>query len=157
MKFGIIAIHGGAIEPGTDAIARAIAGEQFPFYINTKGPHVASVDFTNPEIEKFLMKVDVVISIHGEHSTDESFVMIGGLHVELREKIKSALEEAGFNTKEPDDAHDGDNPKNVCNRGRSGMGVQLEISRKLRDELIQDKNMLRNFSNSITQILNNFS
>ena len=29
----------------------------------------------------------------------------------------------------------GVNPKNICNRGATGKGVQLEISRGLRDDL----------------------
>jgi phage replication-related protein YjqB (UPF0714/DUF867 family) len=42
------------------------------------------------------------------------------------------LRTAGFNARPDDPRHPGEDPANICNRGRDGGGVQLEISRGLR-------------------------
>jgi phage replication-related protein YjqB (UPF0714/DUF867 family) len=43
----------------------------------------------------------------------------------------------------------GTDPQNICNRGKSGQGVQLEISRKVRDLLRNDKKQLKVFSDAV--------
>ena len=144
-KYGVIAIHGGEIEPGTSEIAKNISGNIFPIYVNENGEHVSSDSFENEEIKKFLEQISVVISIHGEKDTEKSFVMIGGLDKDLAKKIEMSLKESGFETVSPPESLDGDNPKNICNRGLSGAGVQIEISRKLRNELMQDENFMEDF------------
>ena len=148
---GIIAIHGGNIEPGTSEIAKAIAKDNLSVFINTDSVHIESIDFNNEDIKKFLDRVDTVISIHGEKSVNESFIMIGGLDKELAAKIKQSLEKSDFITQKPPERLDGDNLENICNRGRSGKGVQIEISRKLRDELMQDNNLMEKFAGSVLQ------
>jgi phage replication-related protein YjqB (UPF0714/DUF867 family) len=149
MKIGIIAIHGGNIEPGTGEVARALVGGDFPVYINKEVPHITSSEFQNKKLDELLKKVDVVISIHGQHDTEEAFTMVGGLHKELVSKISESLLVAGFEVKNPPENLDGDNPKNVCNRGLSGKGVQLEISRLQRDQLLGKKDLMNNYIEAI--------
>jgi phage replication-related protein YjqB (UPF0714/DUF867 family) len=52
------------------------------------------------------------------------------------EKINKDLTQAGFKTvKNPDQGLQGANPDNICNRSRTGQGVQLEISKGLRKKM----------------------
>ena len=61
-KYGIIAIHGGRIEPGTGEIARALAEDDFFLYINEKGPHITSTEFRNDELDCLLKQCDTISS-----------------------------------------------------------------------------------------------
>jgi phage replication-related protein YjqB (UPF0714/DUF867 family) len=149
MKIGVIAIHGGNIEPGTGEIAKALAGDDFPVYVNEEGPHVTSSEFQNEKLDELLKRVDLVISIHGQYDTESAFTMVGGFHKELASKISEALSGAGFAMKSPPENLDGDNPKNVCNRGLFGKGVQLEISRLQRDQLLDQKNLMDKYIEAI--------
>jgi phage replication-related protein YjqB (UPF0714/DUF867 family) len=42
---------------------------------------------------------------------------------------------------------------NICNRGRTGSGIQLEIRRGLRDELVAEPRLLRRFSRTVRESL----
>lgn len=148
-RYGIVAIHGGDIEPGTAEIARSIAGNDYPLFVNETGGHIPSKEFDNPTLQDFLGHVETVISIHGQKDTQQSFIMIGGLDRDLGKKIRDPLQSSGFMTVIPPDELDGDNPMNVCNRGAKKQGVQLEISHKLRDELTANPDLMEKFSRLI--------
>ena len=150
---GIIAIHGGNIEPGTSEIAKGIAGDIFLLYVNNKGKHIPSNLFKDKEVIRLLEKVDVVLSIHGEKNNEYAFVMVGGLEKELVDKLEKALVGLDFEIKTPPENLDGDNPLNICNKGKSGKGVQLEISRKLRDNMINDSELMKKFYKIIQRTL----
>jgi phage replication-related protein YjqB (UPF0714/DUF867 family) len=75
--------------------------------------------------------------------------MVGGLNDSLRSKIATQLEAASFETRPPTEGLMGNDPMNICNRGKSKQGVQLEISRKIRDLLRHDRNQLKLFSQAI--------
>jgi len=47
----------------------------------------------------------------------------------------------------------GTDPMNICNRGRSRQGVQLEISRKVRDLLRKDKDRLLVFVEAVRKAI----
>jgi len=71
-----------------------------------------------------------VMAIPGARS-ETRVVFVGGLDTVLAERIAGALGSRGFEVR----AHAilvGLEPLNLCNRGRSGAGVQLELSRGLR-------------------------
>lgn len=124
--YGIIAIHGGSIEKGTSEIARALAGSDFPLFINEQGPHIPSTDFHHPNFDQLSKQCEKFISIHGEKTKDESFVIVGGLDSDLSQKIEGSLLSAGFEQKHYPDRLRGIQKDNVCNRGLSGKGVQIE-------------------------------
>jgi phage replication-related protein YjqB (UPF0714/DUF867 family) len=42
---------------------------------------------------------------------------------------------------------------NICNRGRLKRGVQLEISRKLRDALKANRDLLQAFANALQRAI----
>ncbi|PIR42134.1 MAG: hypothetical protein COV30_00060, partial [Candidatus Yanofskybacteria bacterium CG10_big_fil_rev_8_21_14_0_10_37_15] len=94
-----------------------------------------------------------VISIHGEKTKDEEFIMIGGLDKKLGEKIGRIIAGSGFFLKEPPENLKGENPANVCNLGTSGAGVQLELSKKLRDELLSNEKLMGKFTSLIKQAM----
>jgi len=70
---------------------------------------------------------------------EDEVVFIEGRNQDLKEKIRYMLNEAGFyaeiSTKTGLRAQ---HPENICNRCRSGEGVQLEISRGLRDRMFDN-------------------
>jgi GNAT superfamily N-acetyltransferase len=47
----------------------------------------------------------------------------------------------------------GTDPMNICNRGKSRQGVQLEVSRKVRDLLRSDQGQLRVFSDAVRRAI----
>ena len=90
-----------------------------------------------------------MVSVHGQIDQNEEFVMVGGLNASLRSEIIQQLETAGFQTRPPTEGLMGTDPRNICNRGRSRRGVQLEVSRKVRDLLRTNKYQLQTFANTV--------
>jgi phage replication-related protein YjqB (UPF0714/DUF867 family) len=78
----------------------------------------------------------VVLAIHGLEGEDET-VYVGGRHRKLKMRFIEALNEAGFEAREDDSHHSGTFPSNICNRGASGRGVQMEISKGLRHAMFE--------------------
>jgi phage replication-related protein YjqB (UPF0714/DUF867 family) len=145
--FAIVAPHGGGIEPGTSEIADAIAGGEFCFYafegLKTSGNtdlHITSTRFDEPMCLTLIRQSDVVLTIHGEDSdADGKPVFMGGRNAELGECLTAALAANGFDVRRhPDPLLQGLEPKNLCNRGgKSRSGVQLELSRSLRETMFE--------------------
>jgi phage replication-related protein YjqB (UPF0714/DUF867 family) len=141
----VIAPHGGGIEPGTSPIARAIAGDDCSLYLfegkkrSGNGVlHITSANFDEPTGRTLVEKSERVIAVHGCEGKGHA-VYLGGLDRALRDAIGTALEAGGFKT----GTHSNPNLQglavaNICNRGRSGRGVQLEISCGLRDDLVKN-------------------
>ena len=144
--FAIVAPHGGGIEPGTSEIADAIAGETLSFYtfegLKSSGNadlHITSTRFDEPMCLTVLGHSAVVVTLHGEHSEDDGEgVFIGGLDTALGARIGTRLTRRGFDVREHEDPDlQGREPKNICNRGTSRAGVQLELSRAVRKTLFE--------------------
>ena len=154
----IMAPHGGKIEPTTGDIAEAIAGNAYSSYVfeglKTDGNgvlHIESHLFDEPRALEAVNKAEVVITVHGQIDQKEEFVMIGGLNESLRSRIKRQLGAVGFQTRPPTEGLMGTDPMNICNRGKSKQGVQLEVSRKVRDLLRNDKDRLELFSEAVRE------
>lgn len=138
----IIAPHGGKIEPGTSEIAKAIASDCFRLYLfegckkyNNMDLHITSTRFDEPRASDIVARSDYVVAIHGCVGS-EGKVYIGGLDRELGSFIGEHVRNAGFDTGIHTRADlQGTSSRNICNRGRRGRGVQLEISRSLRNDL----------------------
>jgi phage replication-related protein YjqB (UPF0714/DUF867 family) len=152
----IMAPHGGKIEPTTTMIAEAIAGENYSSYsfegLKEEGNgvlHIESHLFDEPQALQAVKKADVVITVHGQLNHQEGFIMVGGLHVDLRSEIRRRFEAAGFQTRTPPEGLQGIDPENICNRGKLKGGIQLEVSRKERDALRKDRDRLQKFSNAV--------
>jgi len=159
----IMAPHGGKIEPTTTMIAEAIAGENYSCYsfegLKEEGNgvlHIESHLFDEPQVLQAVKKADVVITVHGQLNHQEGFIMVGGLHVDLRSEIRRRLEAAGFQTRTPPEGLQGIDPENICNRGRLKGGIQLEVSRKERDLLKIDKERLERFASAVREAIQRF-
>ena len=140
---GVVAPHGGRIEAQTSEIATAIAGADFSLYAlegirstgNYAALHLTSHHFDEPGCLEMLAACDDVISIHG-CKVDGEVVLVGGLDGELADELVAAMTKVGLSCYL--DGHEflGAQPNNICNRGRRGIGVQLELSVAFRGSLI---------------------
>jgi len=141
----VMAPHGGGIEPGTGDIADALAGSEHAFYcfkgIKKAGNrilHITSNHFDEPRAMRMIKDASWVLTIHGCRD-GEPVVWVGGRDVQRGDGVIEALQGVGIPARRCDDpALRGLQPDNVCNRGRSAAGVQLEISRGLREMLFSD-------------------
>jgi len=154
----IIAPHGGKIERGTSDIASEIAGDRYSVYCfeglkqrDDWNLHITSTNFDEPSCLDLLAPCDLVISVHGLGGVQER-VDVGGLDHELRDAICRSLEKSNF------DAHFAEKglyagvaPENICNRGRRRAGVQLEITRALRDALMKTRQRMAAFAGAVRQ------
>ncbi|EAP83343.1 poly-gamma-glutamate hydrolase family protein [Sulfitobacter sp. EE-36] len=151
----ILAPHGGTIEPETASIARAVAGNDLSFYLfealraGAHGDyHITSHRFDEPRALALVAGADTSIAIHGRKDDGNDTVWLGGRDETLRDAVGDALRAAGFeaalNTALP-----GVHPSNICNRTRSGAGVQLELPRSLRRNLAEDGAMMARFSTAL--------
>jgi formylglycine-generating enzyme required for sulfatase activity/phage replication-related protein YjqB (UPF0714/DUF867 family) len=136
----VIAIHGGNLQPGTTEIAEAVAGDIHSFYsfVSLKPEidqtlYIPSTQFDEPIALEIVGEAQIVLSIHGCQGKTE-FIKVGGLDTDRRVLIQAKLQAAGFSVS--DDEPSGTNPTNICNRNRTGQGVQIEISRGLRKRFI---------------------
>lgn len=138
----IIAPHGGGIEPGTSEISAAIADKDLSLALfeGTKNKrngelHITSTNFDEPRCLALIQSAQNVVAIHGEAS-QENVVYLGGADIELGVFIRSALESYEFQVSEHNNSMlHGKAGNNICNRGYSGKGVQLELARGLRETL----------------------
>lgn len=155
----IFAPHGGRIEPGTLEIAATIAGEVLSFYAfealraagNRGSLHITSTRFDEPLALELVGNAQKVVAIHGRADGDDPLTVdVGSLDTALREKIATALTTAGFAAAVLDQGRlAGRDPANICNRGVTGAGVQLELPRVLRNQLTTEPTSLRAFCDAV--------
>ncbi len=134
----IVAPHAGGIEKKTSRIARAIAGRDFNFYLfegikhsGNKSLHIKSHRFDEQLCLFLLAKSRRVITIHGCKGRNQA-IYLGGLDYELKAVLASGLKAAGYSAKTRFHKFPATHPRNICNRGITGRGVQLELSHGLR-------------------------
>ena len=147
----ILAPHGGTIEPETAKIAEGIAGEKFSFYAfealkeGAFGDfHITSHLFDEPKALELVGRSSAAVAIHGRKDDGSDAVWLGGRATGLRDAIGASLRDAGFGA-EPNTTLPGVHETNICNRTRSGEGVQLELPRTLRRRLAEEKDLLEQF------------
>lgn len=155
----ILAPHGGTIEPETAEIARAIAGTDFSLYIfealksGAHGDfHITSHRFDEPTALDLVGRSDTAIAVHGRKDDGSDTVWLGGRATDLRDAIGVSLRNAGFGA-EPNERLPGVHETNICNRTRSGEGVQLELSRSFRRRLSTEPTVLEDFCAAIRNVI----
>jgi phage replication-related protein YjqB (UPF0714/DUF867 family) len=134
----VAAPHGGLIEAGTSQIAACIAGEEFHFFSfeglkpfgENRSLHITSHRFDHPRCLELASRSDVVLGVHG--CVGDSCIHIGGLDEELTARLAAALSSAAFDVVWPSARYPGRHPANICNRGTTAKGAQLEITHDLR-------------------------
>jgi phage replication-related protein YjqB (UPF0714/DUF867 family) len=138
----VVAPHGGGIEPGTSEIADRLADRDFSYYAfeglkscNNRILHIRSTEFDEQRCLELISTVPMVVSVHGRNDAG-SAIWVGGLDKFMKERIHQALEKAGFEASlAATPPLMGSSPRNLCNRGTSGAGMQLELSLGLRARL----------------------
>ena len=138
----VIAPHGGCIEPGTTEIACAVAGREHSFYTfegikinNNSDLHITSKNFDEPRAVDLVQKSRIVLCIHGCVG-DEEAVYVGGLDHHFVTCVRGRLLGAGFSaTGNPSPGMQGIGLINICNRGQTNKGVQLEFTGALRKKM----------------------
>lgn len=139
----VMAPHGGGIEPGTFETARAIAHPDWSFYgfeglkpCGNGNLHITSTRYDEPVARRMVSVHSVIVTLHGCTGSTPG-VFIGGLHGDLMERMCRGLRDAGFQTGTRQDLL-GTDDDNLCNRGTSGMGAQLEMTWGLRRLMFRD-------------------
>ena len=135
----VIAPHGGSIEKYTSEIAHAIAGEDFNLYLfegirhsgNYAALHLTSHRFDEPRCLELLSNCDHVVAVHGCRGEAQQ-ALVGGLDEELKAVVAQSMAALGVETLLVDHPFLATDPKNICNRGRRGVGVQIEVTMPLR-------------------------
>ena len=138
-KVAIVAPHGGGIEFLTAELADSIAGSDHNFYAlrglkknGNKVLHITSHRFDEERAVALIEPCEKVVTIHGLDG-DARSLQVGGRDEALRSRVQEALHAAGFDSKVvTDGAYGGMEPENICNRGSTHAGVQLEIHAGLR-------------------------
>ena len=138
-KIAVVAPHGGAIEFPTSRVAAAIAGREFSFYSfegiraadNYAALHLRSERFDEPRCLELISGCDHAVTVHGCEGVDQA-VLLGGRDKALGVEIASALGVEGIYCNLDGHKFYGTDASNICNRGLSGAGVQLELTSTLR-------------------------
>jgi phage replication-related protein YjqB (UPF0714/DUF867 family) len=141
----ILAPHGGGIEIGTSEVARAVAGDDFSLYLfeglrgsgNYAELHLTSHRFDEPRCLELLAHSDYVVAIHGCKGEGRKVlqgrkVLLGGLDAELKARVAVALTTIDVDVRTTDHEYPAREPANICNRGRRGVGVQIELTSAIR-------------------------
>lgn len=143
-----IAIHGGGIEAPTTQLADQAAARKRAFYafegIKTSGNsdlHITATRFDEPRALKLVAAVDYTVSWHGAAGADPT-TYVGGRDTVLVKNVTAELRAAGFTvaTSVPKKIG-GTSKRDIANKNRRGMGVQLEISRGQREKFFADGNL----------------
>ena len=138
-RTAIIAPHGGSIEHHTSSISTAIAGDDFGLYLfegldengSFEDLHITSHRFDEPRCLDLIAACDIVVALHG-YAGDGMHLLVGGLDQPLIAALTLALEPLDIDVRTEGHAFPGRHPGNVCNRGKLGRGVQIELSDALR-------------------------
>jgi phage replication-related protein YjqB (UPF0714/DUF867 family) len=135
----VMAPHAGDIEPATGELADAIAGSEHSCYgfwgLKAKHNsvlHIDSTRFDEPLAVDLVRKSETVLTIHGSKES-QKIIFVGGRNTGLKQVIQNDLQQLGIPLGESSRLP-GIKLENICNRSRSGQGVQLEISAGLRRE-----------------------
>lgn len=135
------AVHGGAIEAGTSEIAQYVAGSRMGYYAfegiktsNNSDLHITSTLIDYPDLLTLLPSARRYLSFHGmaDRTAGVAEVAVGGLDGQLAAAVTTALTGAGFSVITAPSEIAGTDPDNICSRGLTRAGVQLEMSTSLR-------------------------
>ena len=135
----LIAPHGGRIEPNTSETAALIAGDHYNLFCfnglkeeDNRDLHITSHKFDHPQALALVSKSRYVVAVHG-CTVSKPIVYLGGLDTDLIEQISQKLSVLKIENEYTTQHLRGTHQHNICNRGRLHRGVQLELSRGVRD------------------------
>jgi phage replication-related protein YjqB (UPF0714/DUF867 family) len=142
----LVAPHGGGIEPGTSELLRAVAElgnwawYEFAGFLrkgNVEGLHMASTQFDEPTLLGLLPKANFVVTLHGSQDAGEAAARIGGSWDAGRSAMVASINASvgTHGVRAVEAADTGNDPANIANRGKSGRGIRIELSRAARNVL----------------------
>jgi len=145
-KLAIVAPHAGKIEKGTSKIATKLAGDDFCLYLfegimprRNRVLHITSHNFDEPSALQLVGSCLTAIGVHGRcDAGDKRTIYLGGLDKEFIKLIETNLNKVGFRTQVNGHKFPAKDPKNICNRGKSGKGAQIELPNTLRQRIISE-------------------
>lgn len=130
----VIAIHGGAIEPGTSELAETVAGDEYDFYTfygmmpsDNLSLRITSTNFDEPIARNLVEESDRTLSIHGFTGSTE-LTYVGGRDQDLVDRLKKSLAVAGFEVEDAPMRLAATDVLNICNDNALKAGAQIEIS-----------------------------
>ncbi len=138
--------HGGGIEPGVSELVRAIASEDFSWYLfegklkaQNWDLHITSHRFNEPRAIAFIRRHPIALAIHGKNVETSTRTYLGGRNVQARELVGKALRSSGFDVPETTPSNMlGEEKSNICNRCGDLQGVQLEVTRGQRIQFFEE-------------------
>ncbi|MBA1337037.1 MAG: Phage protein [Firmicutes bacterium] len=164
----ILALHGGGIERGTSELVEALSGYgEYNTYLfeglketNNWSLFLRAIDFDEPTAVSLVQDSDYTLSVIGAAGDDE-VTYIGGQNKLLAELIRLHLITKGYKVKTLSlpDRIAGIMDSNIVNKNKllNGSyqigGVQIAISKGLRDKLVADSSILNDYSDSIHEAL----
>ncbi len=130
----VIAIHGGAIEPGTSELAETVAGDEYDFYTfygmmpsDNLSLRITSTNFDEPIARNLVEESDRTLSIHGFTGSTE-LTYVGGRDQDMVDRLKKSLAAAGFEVADAPMRLAATDVLNICNDNALKAGAQIEIS-----------------------------
>lgn len=164
----ILGIHGGGIEKGTSELVEALNGygkyNTYSFEglkaTDNGSLFIKAINFDEPTAVSLVNKSDYTVSVIGATGDDE-VTYIGGQNKMLAELMRLHLTAKGYNvqTLSIPDRIAGDMNSNIVNKNKLFNdsyqlgGVQIAISKGLRDKLATDSDTLNDYSGTINQAL----
>jgi phage replication-related protein YjqB (UPF0714/DUF867 family) len=155
-EFLIAAIHGGNIQLYTSDMAKTIAAETHGLYLfegfaqsASQRLYIPSNHFQEPQFGEMAPQYNRVVAIHGLKEERGPKVLVGGLDKHLVNQILESLNSADIPARAYTKPVMAVSSNNVCNRGASGKGVQLEIPRAIRTHEVLRTHICQIISNSL--------
>lgn len=164
----ILALHGGGIERGTSELVEALKGYgKYNTYLfeglkaaDNRSLFLKAIDFDEPKATSLVQNSDYTVSVIGA-AGDGEVTYIGGQNKLLAELIRLHLITKGYNVKtlRIPDRIAGVMNSNIVNKNKLFNdrfklgGVQIAISKGLRDKFITDSSTLNDYSGSINAAL----
>ncbi|MBD3004889.1 poly-gamma-glutamate hydrolase family protein [Streptomyces sp. 5-10] len=153
-----IAIHGGGAECMTSDLAEEAAAPKNQNFFALVATHdkfnerlrIPSTIFAHPDAVEMQKAVYFTFSYHGISDRDKEpeggQVFVGGMDIQYRDEVAEALKKKGFNvttggiewgstTPKGAEKEDNQSPKNIANKNQQPGGIQLELTRSLRDRM----------------------
>ena len=116
--------------------------------------HITSTRFDEPRALGIVGQCTTAISIHGRADDGEpEAIWLGGMHAQMVARIETGLSLCGFVSYSNGHRFRADNPRNICNRGLSGRGTQIEVPMTLRQRMRSDGVLRRRFVEAVRESL----
>ncbi len=164
----ILALHGGGIERGTSELVETLDGNgKYNTYLfeglkatDNGSLFLRAINFDEPTAVSLVQKSDYTVSVIGA-AGDEEITYIGGQNKILAELIRLHLISQGYNvrTLSIPDRIAGIMDSNIVNKNKLFMdsyqigGVQIAVSKGLRDKFVTDSSTLNSYSDCIDKAL----